>query len=430
MAESLSPAALLKRRWGEDWLLGAESQQFWQVVTARSRQLTQLQPSVPQVLLIEADPVLFLAGFIAACGHRAVLFLGDPNWQAQEWSQVAQQVSPDLIWGSAPVSCRSAPLATTTAVPPVICIPTGGSSGQIKFAVHTWKTLLAAVEGFQQHFQIVTVNAYCTLPLHHVSGLMQALRTFVSGGKLVLQAFKQLEQGCLMLTNPENFFISLVPTQLQRLLHPGLANWLSRFQAVLLGGAPAWPELLAQAKQYQTPLALTYGMTETAAQITTLLPQEFLAGNHSSGRPLPHAQVKILAPSGESLSAGQIGQVTIQVRSLCLGYYASPSVQLSHTPAFQPDDLGWLDAEGYLHIVGRQSQKIITGGENVFPEEVEAAIRQTGWVQDVCVVGLADRHWGQVVTAVYVPTKTEITGKKLEQRSRLCSVLTSILNAG
>ena len=87
---------------------------------------------------------------------------------------------------------------------------------------------------------------------------------------------------------------------------------------------------------------------------------------------------------------------------------------------FQPDDLGFLDSNSYLHIVGRQSDKIITGGENVFPVEVEAAIRSTGFVQDVCVVGVTDRHWGQAIAAVYVPnhsnTPTAIIQTVLEAK--------------
>ena len=76
---------------------------------------------------------------------------------------------------------------------------------------------------------------------------------------------------------------------------------------------------------------------------------------------------------------------------------------------FQPDDLGFFDERGYLNIIGRNSNKIITGGENVFPSEVEAAIQSTNLVIDVCVIGLPDRHWGQVVTAIYVPKHAKVS---------------------
>lgn len=151
-------------------------------------------------------------------------------------------------------------------------------------------------------------------------------------------------------------------------------------------------------------------MTETAAQIVTLKPEEFLRGNNSSGRVLPHAEVRI----GDRSHAvtGKVGRLTIQSQSLALGYYLDRR--------FPPqglcvDDVGFFDAQGCLHIVGRSSQKIITGGENVFPAEVEAAIRSTGLVRDVCVVGLPDRDWGERVTAVYVPVAADVAVASLQQ---------------
>ena len=157
---------------------------------------------------------------------------------------------------------------------------------------------------------------------------------------------------------------------------------------------PAWRSLLETARNYQIRLAPTYGMTETASQVVTLKPEDFLNGLNSSGQVLPHAQVNITNTAGSN----QPGIITIQADSLCLGYYS----EQAFNGQFQTDDLGFFDAEGYLHIVGRRSQKIITGGENVFPSEVEAAILATQLVSDVCVIGVPDSKWGQAVTAVYV----------------------------
>jgi o-succinylbenzoate---CoA ligase len=248
--------------------------------------------------------------------------------------------------------------------------------------------------GFREYFQIEQINSYCVLPLYHVSGLMQVLRSLLTGGNLILSEYKSLSTNDSI--DLSNYFLSLVPTQLQKIIY---TSSLSRFQTVLLGGAPAWTELLETARQRQIRLAPTYGMTETASQVVTLKPDDFLQGRTGCGQVLPHAQVTL------SELNGQIGRITIQSQSLALGYYPN----LFTSTVFQTDDLGLFDADGYLQIVGRSSQKIITGGENVFPVEIESAILASGLVKDVYVLGISDVHWGEMITAVYVPVHAGVT---------------------
>jgi o-succinylbenzoate---CoA ligase len=271
-----------------------------------------------------------------------------------------------------------------------------------------------------QHFQQQRVNCYCVLPLYHVSGLMQALRSFLSGGQLVLGTFKEIASGQLSTLQVQHCFISLVPTQLQRLLAQlDTCTWLSSFQAVLLGGAPLWPTLLEQARIFGVPLALTYGMTETASQVATLRPEEFMAGNDSCGSVLPHAHIAIRDAQGRLQGVNQPGIIYIRAKSLTLGYYPdfqyqNVSLPKSNASVFRTDDLGYLDSEDNLHVIGRQSEKIITGGENVFPSEVEIAIHNTGLVADICVLGVPDPEWGQAVSAIYVPRKARVRPEHLK----------------
>ncbi|WP_228021642.1 AMP-binding protein [Vasconcelosia minhoensis] len=413
MPADSSPVELWQRRRWTPWLLDSQPAVLATAVAARRRQLQALQQihPRPRIVLAESDPVQFLAGFLAACLAGCDVALGNPDWGQREWRQVQSKISPHLCWGG-PELPELPDLTVLPAVdafapqPPadrtaVILIPTGGTAGSVRFVVHRWQTLLAAVRGFCDGFG-QPVNAYCVLPLHHVSGLMQALRTWISGGQLVTQPFRSLVTGQILVPSPQDWTISLVPTQLQRLLsQERLARWLAQFRTVLLGGGPAWPDLLAAARGRKIPLALTYGMTETAALVAALMPDEFLRGQ-TGGSSLPHAQLRIVGPAGD-LPPGEIGPIAIQTSSLAEGYYGEPSPAFTEAGCFYPDDLGYLDAAGGLHIVGRDSDKIITGGENVFPAEVEAALRATRQVADVCVIGLPDPQWGQVVTAVYVP---------------------------
>lgn len=418
------------KNFNNDWLVGDDNHEFSCLAEQLYLELVQLgQQEPPTIILAQSDPIRFMAGFIAACAAGCPVFLCNPNWVKHEWQQVFELVQPNIIWSDCPeikqqegypIQNLIFPTPLNKGEPKIqpiqnlkskiqnrIMIPTGGSSGKVRFAIHTWETLIASVQGMREYFQLQQINSFCVLPLYHVSGLMQFIRSFTTNGKFVNISFKALESGEIPDVEPSRFFISLVPTQLQRLLeNPTFANWLSEFQTVLLGGAPAWLELLEQARNYGIRLALTYGMTETASQIVTLKPEDFLNGYNNCGKVLPHAKVSIISPTNQIVDTNQTGIVSIQSKSLALGYY--PNL-FSQPEELKLDDLGFFDDKGYLNIIGRNSNKIITGGENVHPNEVEAAIKGTNLVKDVCVIGVSDRTWGQVVTAIYVPSNMSVT---------------------
>jgi O-succinylbenzoic acid--CoA ligase len=394
---------LLENIQNHDWLICDHSQELPQIATELYLQLMQL--SNPKIIIAERSPVRFLGSFIAACAAKCPVFLCNPDWGKDEWEQVFNLVQPDIVLGvnhnfsKSPIINHELPITNS------IMIPTGGSSGKIKFAIHTWQTLTASVQGFTEYFSIDSVNSFCILPLYHVSGLMQFMRSLTTGGKLVISTSKKLENCQIPNIKTEEFFISLVPTQLQKLLQNiELTQWLSKFSTVLLGGAPPWEELLEKARFHQIRLAPTYGMTETASQIATLKPDEFLKGKFNSGKILPHAKIII---------DNQPGNINIQSQSLALGYY--PQIWENRNN-FLVDDIGFLDNQDYLHIIGRNSDKIITGGENVYPTEIESAIRKTQMVIDVCVIGIADKHWGQALTAIYTPKNKNISHIEIQNQ--------------
>ncbi|MCC5620420.1 2-succinylbenzoate--CoA ligase [Nostoc sp. CHAB 5715] len=436
------PLNYLNNQAQNDWLIGYNICQFNQIAQELYLELTQLSAYgiPPKIILAEREPLRFLASFIAACAANCSVFLCNPDWGTQEWQQVFDLVKPDIIWGvgnrewgvgnrewgignrnceeitiispSSPSSPSSPHSPLPTPHSPLILIPTGGSSGQIKFAIHTWETLIASVQGFTEYFQLKQVNSFCVLPLYHVSGLMQFMRSFTTGGKLAILPFKAVETGQIFNIKQSEFLISLVPTQLQRLLQNSeLTEWLSQFNTVFLGGAPAWNELLEKARFHRIRLAPTYGMTETASQIATLKPDDFLVGKISNGQILPHAKVTIRNQQGEILNYNQIGNITIQAQSLAKGYYP---ITRENQADFQVDDLGFLDEQGHLNIVGRNSDKIITGGENIYPAEIESAIQATQLVADICVIGIPDKHWGQALTAIYIPKKSNTSALKIQ----------------
>jgi o-succinylbenzoate---CoA ligase len=367
---------LCRQRLQNGWLVNLDGKVAIDLAEQKSIEFERSSPNF--IAIATADPIEFIATFMAGLRWGVPLFLCNPQWGITEWEQV------DLLTAKVDLDRHRH----------CIAIPTGGSSGKIKFATHTWETLSASVCGFREFYDELEINCVCTLPLFHVSGLMQLMRSLLTGGKLLVLDCHQLcsDSSICHQVALGDYFISLVPTQLHKLLDLD-SNWLAEFKTILIGGAPPSLELLDRSRTAGLPLALTYGMTETASQVTSLKPTEFLAGNNSCGRLLPHADVRLeLSPSD------RIGTIKIAAKSLMLGYFPN----IDTCKYFYTDDLGVIDDRGNLTIVGRNSDKMIVGGENVFPIEVIDAIMATGLVLDTWVVGLPDPYWGQVVTAVYV----------------------------
>lgn len=332
------------------------------------------------VVVCAQDPRAFIESFGQAVAAGGNVFLADPAWGETERAQFAAIRAR----GKNGTRRNGEPMSEEG----WLCIPTGGSSGAIKLARHDESTLATAVRGFSEFFEVKRVNAVGLLPLHHVSGLMAWMRCVMSGGEYVAWSWRELEAGGRPRLPEGDVFLSLVPTQLDRLLRqPEAIDWMHRFRAVFIGGGPAWPELVERGAAADLPLAFSYGMTETAAMVTALKPEDFLSGVRGSGHPLPHARVEV----------DDDGRITIDAASLFRGYW--PGTRASG--AWSPGDLGAFDAAGSLHIRGRADALIISGGEKIDPAEVEAALRATGRFSDIAVLGLPDAEWGARVVALH-----------------------------
>lgn len=309
--------------------------------------------------------------------HGDFVFLRDPHWSESERAQAGGLMA------------RAESMRSESG-DGWLCVRTGGSGGGVRFARHDERTLGAAVDGFCRHFGIKRVNAVGVLPPWHVSGLMARFRCVATGGEYTDCAWKALEAGRFPRVG-DGWVLSLVPTQLQRLLGSSEAvGWLRRFAVIFIGGGPVWAELTEMAARERLRISLSYGMTETAAMVTAQRPEEFLAGDRSSGSPMPHARVAI----------GVGGEVRVAAESLFRGYFP----ELRAPGNFVTQDLGRIDEAGKLHLLGRADALIISGGKKVSPGDVEAELRASGEFEDVVVIGVPDAEWGEKVVACYPAT--------------------------
>ena len=341
-------------------------------------------PASAPVAIDAPDPLAYAAHAVAALVAGRDVLLCHPHWTAAERAAAERLRLAHPGFGA----------------PPRLLVATGGSGGVLRFATHTPTTLESAGLALQTFAGGAPLNSLCLLPLHHIGGFQQLVRALTTGGELRLADWRAVAAGRLpaLPAVAGGWMLSLVPTQLQRLLdEPPACAWLRSFSMILLGGAAAGAALLERARAAQLPLAISYGASEFAAALAVQPPAAFLAGADGL-RPLPHAALRILDPdTAAPLPPGALGRIEAAATSLFLGYWPAP-----RPPGpFRTEDLGRLDSAGNLQVVGRADAAINTGGEKVHPAEIEAALRATGAFSEVLVLGLPDPRWGECVAAVF-----------------------------
>ncbi|HNX05686.1 MAG TPA: AMP-binding protein, partial [Opitutales bacterium] len=327
-------------------------------------------------LLSTADPRRFAAAFADALQSRARLWLASPDWGAARMAELE----------------RIAGGASATIPEGSILIATGGTTGRLRFCVHTPETLCASANAFLEFHGGGPHRTLCVLPLWHVSGLMQLFRAGLSGGSV---AFGNPSHPAEFPSgfDPSGAFLSLVPTQLKKLIDEGRADTLRRFAAIVVGGAALDEVLADKARALGLPLSPSYGMTETAALVCALKPEEFLAGKKGVGAALPHASVRIVREDGGIACAERPGRIVVRAASLCTGFAPEAG---AIGGALETNDLGYFDDSGSLRVTGRADRVIVSGGEKLDAGEIECAIAATGLVTEVVVIALPDPKWGQI----------------------------------
>jgi O-succinylbenzoic acid--CoA ligase len=237
------------------------------------------------------------------------------------------------------------------------------------------------------------------LPLFHMAGLAIVVRAALWGSELeVLRRFDASAVAERIASGTSH--LSLVPTQLAELL----PAWGDRpvpasLRAILLGGAPVPEALLSHARELGLPVLTTYGMTETASGVAVGGADPETVTDRMGLRPLPGVRLRVV-----DAGADGVGQVEVAGAMVFAGYLGEPATE-ARTPGgdrLRTGDLGRLGADGLLHIVDRRDDLIVSGGENVYPAEVETVLRAHPDVMDAAVVGQPDRRWGSVPVAAVV----------------------------
>ncbi|GBG96427.1 o-succinylbenzoate--CoA ligase [Lactococcus termiticola] len=309
---------------------------------------------------------------------------------------VMPERTPDLNWE--PADDKIAILMNTSA-----------TTGKFKTVPITWGMISAQVAMSAERIGVeVDDNWLVVLPIFHVSGLSIIMRSLYNGTRAtILPAFNE-EEILSLVENEAVNMMSLVPTQLKRMIDRLERH---RLRMILLGGEYIPQSLITTALEKQLPIYKTYGMTETFSQSVTFNILDAPEKAESVGRPLPGVTLEI-----RKKDADGIGEVWLSSPALMAGY-------LDREPIgdfLETGDIGYLDADDYLHILNRRTDIIISGGENIYPKEIEDLLYQLPGVRECAVVPQANEQWGQV-PVLYVATDYRAVELNLFMKEHLAS---------
>lgn len=329
----------------------------------------------------------------------------NPRWSPVEESRALELLTPDLVLDPGPETGRAGKggglpdpepgrdphperPATAALHAPAARLLTSGTSGTPRLVTLTVGNLRASARGARERLGLSAGDRWlASLSPAHVGGLALVSRAGLLGSVLVLRGAFRAGAFLELALAGEVTHASLVPTMLRRLLEAGGGDPAPEALACLLvGGAPSPPELLEEALARGFPVAPTYGLTEASSQVATAPPGLARRKPGTVGSPLPGVRVRI-DETGEILVAGST---------------VAPGAP-GEDGWLRTGDLGRLDGEGHLRVTGRLTDRIISGGENVDPAEVEGTLRDHPGVGDAAVVGLPHPEWGEEVVAAVVP---------------------------
>ncbi len=289
---------------------------------------------------------------------------------------------------------------------------TSGTTGHPKGAELTNGNLLYAAAKGQKGFGGIEEGdvAFICMPLYHIGGSGYAFCMLYSGASLVVTRDFVPAQVLKLLPEREVNHCLFVPAMLNFLLQqPGCARAnFSKLRSILYGASPIPEDLLCSALDvFGCDFIQGYGLTETTGAVSLLAPEDHVQGGgrlSSCGRPMDGGEIRVVGPDGSPSASGEVGEIVIRGPAVMKGYWNRPdaTAEAIRDGWFHSGDAGYFDEDGYLYIYDRVKDMIVSGGENIYPAEIESLLFSHPAVADVAVIGVPDERWGETVKAIVV----------------------------
>ncbi len=291
---------------------------------------------------------------------------------------------------------------------PVLLCYTSGATGRPKGVVLDQNALFYnAINSDHMHALTVDDVVLNTLPLFHVGGInIQSLPILHKGGTLVLHPVFDVESAYRSIRHDQINHLVLVPTQIGAMIEND--NWksadFSSVRAISTGSTTVPRRLIEKVHQRGIPLIQVYGSTETAPLATYLIVGDAMENAGSAGKPALHCEIRIVDEADNDVDGCETGEILVRGPNVMHHYWNAPleTAQALVDGWFHTGDIGYLDDNGFLYVVDRKKDMIISGGENVFSAELENIMAECSSIAETAVVGRNDDTWGEVVVAVVV----------------------------